>query len=125
MSPKFSEKHSADTCCTTDFKCAICSGPHEASSKNCSTHKTELKVLKHIVKDNSMHREAAAKGRRRAAGAPKAVTGTDNKVSGDAVNTSSANAWPALPALSPPAEQRPTSDAPMTAQIACKVKKSK
>ncbi|XP_065312437.1 uncharacterized protein [Dermacentor albipictus] len=78
--PRCAESHSADACRATVLKCPNCHGTHEASSNDCPRVRNERAVLKHMVRDHSTHREAAATLRRRRhrhRGAARRVTSTE------------------------------------------------
>lgn len=63
--PRCAEAHTVDTCCATTYRCGNCRGTHEATSKECPRLKKEMGILKEMVRDNSTHREASQKIRRR------------------------------------------------------------
>ncbi|XP_065311860.1 uncharacterized protein [Dermacentor albipictus] len=63
--PRCAEPHSEDNCSAIKLKCPNCQGDHCASSKDCPQIKKEITILKQMVRDNSTHKEAAVKARRR------------------------------------------------------------
>lgn len=65
LCPRCAEPHAEDACRATTLKCANCSGPHAASSKDCPRIQKERAVLRQMARDNSTHREAAEVVRRR------------------------------------------------------------
>lgn len=63
--PRCSGDHDESICEGSNLKCSNCDGPHESRSKECPKIKTELTVLRKMVRDHSTHREAATKVHRR------------------------------------------------------------
>lgn len=62
--PRCGGVHDGPTCTIESPVCANCKGPHEATSRECPKVKTEMKILKKMVRDHSTHREAAIAVRR-------------------------------------------------------------
>lgn len=124
--PRCAEPHTADACRATSLKCRNCDGPHDAASKECPRIKKEIAIIKQMVRDNSTHREAAERVRRRRSRRRRRVgqsvahnpfpPSTSEVVStkrNEVEKLTAADEWPTLPrtqpAKEPPARpRRPT-----------------
>lgn len=121
--PRCGGDHDESTCNGSDLKCTNCDGPHKATSKECPKLKTEMSVLRKMVRDRSTHREAATKihrhqrrsrnRRRRSASttgqpvphekstrAPVIPQSSGPVATSTLLNTKDTTIWPALPSRS-------------------------
>ncbi|XP_072142713.1 uncharacterized protein [Dermacentor andersoni] len=63
--PRCGGDHDELMCAGSDLKCPNCNGLHEATSRDCPKLKTEMSVLRKMIRDRSTHREGATKVHRR------------------------------------------------------------